>query len=60
MNKGTPASSQIIWLEQRVQEQADRIEQLQALLDQRDVFIVENGLWPKFVATAALGEKNDG
>jgi hypothetical protein len=37
---------------------ADRIEQLERLLEQRDAFIVKNDLWHDFVA--ALGEKKDG
>jgi len=39
-------------------EAADRIEQLERLLEQRDAFIVKNDLWHDFVA--ALGEKKDG
>ena len=38
-------------------EAADRIEQLERLLEQRDAFIVKNDLWHDFVAT--LGEKKD-
>jgi len=38
-------------------EAADRIEQLERLLEQRDSFIVKNDLWHDFVA--ALGEKKD-
>ena len=37
------------------EQAADRIEQLERLLEQRDVFIVKNDLWHDFVA--ALGEK---
>jgi hypothetical protein len=36
---------------------ADRIEQLERLLEQRDSFIVKNDLWHDFVAT--LKEKKD-
>jgi hypothetical protein len=36
---------------------ADRIEQLERLLEQRDAFIVKNDLWYDFVAT--LKEKKD-
>jgi len=38
-------------------EAADRIEQLERLLEQRNAFIVKNDLWHDFVA--ALGEKTD-
>ena len=38
-------------------EAADRIEQLERLLEQRDAFIVKNDLWHDFVAT--LKEKKD-
>ena len=38
-------------------EAADRIEQLERLLEQRDSFIVKNDLWHDFVAT--LKEKKD-
>jgi hypothetical protein len=30
-------------------EAADEIERLKKLLEQRDIFIFTNGLWPKFV-----------
>ena len=40
---------------------ADRIETLEALLEQRDAFIVSKDLWFEFVDSAALaGEKKDG
>jgi hypothetical protein len=38
---------------------ADRIEQLEKLLELRDIFIVKHDLWHEFVACAALGEKKD-
>lgn len=38
---------------------ADRIEQLEKLLELRDIFIVKHDLWHEFVARAALGEKKD-
>ena len=39
----------------------DRIEALEALLEQRDAFIVSKDLWFEFVDSAALaGEKKDG
>ena len=34
-----------------IDEKCARIEQLEALLEQRDAFIVKNGLWHKFVDT---------
>lgn len=41
-------------------EAADRIETLEALLEQRDAFIVSKDLWFEFVDSAALaGEKKD-
>jgi len=32
-------------------EAADRIDKLEALLEQRDLFIVKQGLWTEFVTT---------
>lgn len=37
------------WIQNAAIEAADEIERLKKLLEQRDMFIFTNGLWPKFV-----------
>lgn len=43
----------------RCREAADRIEQLESLLEQRDLFIVNKGFWSEFVASIPMTEKKD-
>ena len=45
-------------MQDKIYQAADRIEQLEALLEQRDSFIVRKDLWPEFVA-ALEGKKDE-
>lgn len=60
MTKGTPASSQIVWLEGRVQELEAENERLRAALETASDALFDTGLNDAWAAArAALEKKHD-
>ena len=55
--RGTPASSQIIWLEDKVKEQADEIERLRVVVEDAIAWCERNDNEPYWLADARAALK---